>query len=65
MENVNDKPDRSISSHPKKKGGEQIVTNFPGVTLSMKDFSMESQMNPRLGVIIDWSKGTMVLQANK
>jgi len=57
MKNVNLRRERSLNSHP--------GTNFQDVNLTMKDLSLASQVNARLGVIIDWSKGTMIVQANK
>ena len=57
MKNVNAKQERSSISNP--------VTNFQGANLTMKDVSFASQVNARLGVTIDWSKGTMIVQANK
>jgi hypothetical protein len=65
MENTNYKPEGSLNSHPLKKLEEKTITNFQGVALAIKDFTMESQLNTRLGVLIDWSKGTMIIQANK
>ena len=65
MENTNYEPEGSHKSHPLKKLAEKTATNFQGVDLLMKDFCLESQPNARLGVIIDWSKGTMIIEANK
>lgn len=57
MKNLDLRQERALTSHP--------VTNFQGTNLTMKDLSLTSQVNARLGVIIDWSKGTMIVQANK
>jgi hypothetical protein len=57
MKNVNLRQERSLNSHP--------VTSFQGTNLTTKDLGLSSQVNARLGVIIDWSKGTMIVQANK
>lgn len=57
MKNLNLRQERTLTSPP--------VTNFQGANLTMKDLSLTSQVNARLGVIIDWSKGTMIVQANR
>ena len=63
MENVNYKQEIVINSHPLKAPGEKTTTNLQRLSVAMKDFGTESQMNARLGVTIDWSKGTMIVQA--
>jgi len=57
MKKVNSRQERSLVSHP--------ATNFQGTNLTMKDLGLGSHVNARLGVIFDWSKGTMIVQANK
>jgi len=63
MENMNYKQEIVIKSHPLKTPDEKTSTNLQRLGVSMKDFGTESQINARLGVIIDWSKGTMIVQA--
>lgn len=63
MENVNYKQEVVINSHPLKTPGEKATTNLQRLGVAMKDFSAASQINARLGVTIDWSKGTMIVQA--
>jgi hypothetical protein len=65
MENLSGTPDGMVNNHSLKKFGEKIATNLHHVNIAMKDFSLESRVNTRLGVSIDWSKGTMNLQANR
>ena len=57
MKNLNLNQEGSVDSHPLKKLAEKMVS----VNLAVKEFRMESQRNTRLGVIIDWTKGTMKL----
>ena len=64
MENVNSGRNGSADNHPSKQLGNKAITNFQGVNLAMKEFNLESRVNTRQGVIIDWSTGTMVLQTN-
>jgi len=65
MENPTLKPEVLVDSHPLKKLAEKMVSDFEGVNLAMKDLRKESDVNTRLGVVIDWSKGTMIVEANK
>ena len=55
----------SVNSYPLKKLTEKLVSNFEGVNHAMKNFGKESGGNARLGVNIDWSKGTIVLESNR
>jgi hypothetical protein len=64
MENVNSGRNGSIDNHPSKQLGDKSITKFSGVNLAMKEFNLESRVNTRQGVIIDWSNGTMILQTN-
>jgi hypothetical protein len=64
MENVNSGRNGSINSHPSKQLGDKSITNFQGANLAMKEINLESRLNTRQAVIIDWSNGTMILQTN-
>ena len=57
--------DSTTSNYPLKKLAEKLVSNLEGVNHAMKSFGRESNGNARLGVNIDWSKGTMILESNR
>ena len=60
MKNMNPQSEETSANHHLKALGEKIATNLHGVNQSVK-----SQVNSRLNVIIDWSKGTMVVEQGK
>jgi len=47
--------------NPLKKLADKIVSNIEGSNYFRKD----STLNTRLGVTIDWSKGTMALESSR
>jgi len=55
----------SDNSYPLKKLAEKLVSNLEGVNHALKGFGRESTGNARLGVNIDWSKGTIMLESNR
>ena len=55
----------SANNYPLRKLADKIVSNLDGVNHAMKSFGKESRGNARLGVNIDWSKGTMILESNR
>ncbi len=64
MNNSNTKQEVTESSHLLKKLADKIATNFEGVSRVTKDLGMKSQANTRVGVNIDWSNGTIIIQGN-
>ena len=57
--------DSITNNYPLKKLAEKLVTNLEGVNHAMKSLGWESNGNARLGVNIDWSKGTIILESNR
>ncbi len=57
--------DSTTNNYPLKKLAEKLVSNLEGVNHAMKNFGRESGGNARLGVNIDWSKGTIILESNR
>ena len=55
----------SANSYQLKKLAEKLVSNLEGVNHAMKSFGKESSGNARLGVNIDWSKGTIILESSR
>jgi len=55
----------SANNYPLRKLADKLVSNLEGVNHAMKNFGKESRGNARLGVNIDWSKGTIVLESNR
>jgi hypothetical protein len=47
--------------NPLKKLADKIVSNMESVNYFKKDYAS----NTRLGVTIDWSKGTMAVESNR
>jgi len=60
MKNMNPPNEESAKRHPLQTLGDKIATNLQGVNLSMK-----AQANSRLNVVIDWTKGTMVVEQSR
>ncbi len=55
MENIN----------PLKSLAGKIASNLEGVNLAIQDLRRETSFNTRLGVTIDWSTGTMILESDR
>jgi hypothetical protein len=51
----------SDRNNPLKKLADKIVSNIDSVSY----FRNDPARNTRLGVTIDWSKGTMLLESNR
>ena len=51
----------SDRNNPLKKLADKIVSNIDSVSY----FRNDPALNTRLGVIIDWSKGTMLIEPNR
>jgi hypothetical protein len=65
MKNVNLKAEGSVHSNLVKNLEIKIADNFQIANLTVKDFSKESQVTARLGVVFDWSNETMIIQAHR
>ena len=64
MNNPNLQHEGTGNSHLLKKLAGKIVSNLEGVNRATKDFNMKSQAKTRVGVSIDWSNGTIILEGN-
>jgi len=51
----------SVRSESLKKLARKIVSEIPGVNLLIEDLKVETHKQQRVGVQIDWAKGSMAL----
>lgn len=51
----------SVNDERLKKQACHIVSNVPGVNLLIEDLTIEPPARNRIGVQIDWAKGSMAL----
>ena len=65
MKNHDFTSESSANNYPLRKLADKLVSNLEGVNHAMKSFGKESGGNTRLGVNIDWTKGTIILESNR
>lgn len=55
----------SAQGNSLKELADKFVSNLESVNFSNQDLHQQSKASTRVGVTIDWSNGTMILESDK